>query len=242
MVSRADVSQLGEVQKDLVERAQRDLVEFFGLLDLSRPGMVRDALMDVVPMLVNEYGEIAATAAAEWYERIHPGTFLAQTSGTFPEDAAVKSVRYHAAALFTDEPGNTVAGLSGAMQRFIYYSGRQTVARNVSLDPERPRFARVTSGAKTCAWCTIMASRGFVYFSEASAGMDDDWHDDCDCLVVPEWDKNPAHITGYDPDSMYEKYLAAREESGGTTDKEIASAMRSMFPDEFTDSHVPLPI
>ncbi|MGX9349176.1 VG15 protein [Microbacterium sp. KNMS] len=217
--------------------AQNELRGLFSAADLSRPEAVRDALVEVVPLLVREYGELAATVAAEWYESVHPGTFLAQTArDTFPEAGVVENVRYHAGALFTDDPAAALTGLSGAMQRFVFYSGRNTVARNVQLDPERPRFARVPSGAHTCAWCSLLASRGFEYMNQKTAGLNDHYHDDCDCQIVAEWDRDRAHIDGYDPDRLYEMYQAAREAAPAASDKAIAAKMRRLFPGEFTDS------
>lgn len=217
--------------------AQNELAGFFSAADLSRPERVRDALVEIVPLLVQEYGELAAIAAAEWYESVHPGEYLAQTArGTFPEAGVVESVRYHAGALFTDDPSAVLTGLSGALQRFVFYSGRNTVARNVQRDPSRPRFARVPSGTHTCAWCSLMASRGFVYWSRETAGLNDHWHNDCDCQIVAEWDRDKAHIEGYDPDRLYEMYQAAREAAPAASDKAIAAEMRRLFPGEFTDS------
>lgn len=239
MTSRDDLNRLSAAQRELVRMARNELAGFFAAVDLSRPELVRDALVEIVPLLVHEYGELAAVSAAEWYEQVHPGAFLARTAdSTFPVDGVTQSVRYHAGALFTDDPYATLHGLSGALQRFVFYSGRETVARNVQLDPSRPRFARVPSGAKTCAFCNLLASRGFVYFSRMTAGERSDWHDDCDCQVVPEWDASGHHIAGYDPDAMYDRYLQARHAAGSSDPKVILSSMREMFPDEYTDGHV----
>lgn len=223
-------------QQRLVDLARGELASFFGTLDLGRPEAVRDALIEIVPALVREYGELASVAAAEWYEQVSPNSVNARlAAGTFPEEGVAGSVRASAGHLFGESPAETLTALSGGLQRFIAYSGRGTVARNVELDPARPRFGRVTSGAKTCTWCTIMASRGFVYYSRETAGAIDHWHDDCDCQVVPQWDSERAHIDGYDPDEMHAQYLAAREVATGQSDKEIAAAMRRLFPESFTD-------
>lgn len=239
MPSRQELDRLSEAQKQVVALARADLVTLFATLDPSRPEAFRDALLDIVPTLVREYGDLASVAAAEWYEEVSPHTFLARTADSgFPADGVEQGVRYHAAPLFTDAPDAALAGLSGALQRYIAYSGRETIARNVRLDPSKPRFARVPTGAKTCAWCTMLASRGFVYLTKQSAGLTDHFHDDCDCQVTPMWDRKNAHIEGYDPDGMYDMYLQARDAASGTTDKDIAAAMRAMFPDQFTDGHV----
>jgi len=237
MTSRRDLDRLTAAQRELVRMAQNELSGFFATVDLTRPENVRDALLEIVPLLTREYGELVATVAAEWYEEVHPGAFLAQTAAdTFPSTGVAENVRYHAGSLFTDDPYAALSGITGAMQRFILYSGRTTVARNVQLDRERPRFGRVPTGAKTCAWCSMLSSRGFVYLSKETAGLvASDYHDDCDCQIVPEWESGSSHISGYDPDRLYDQYSQARDAAGTTDPKDVAAYMRRMFPDDFTD-------
>lgn len=237
MTSRSDLDRLTAAQRELVRMAQNELTGFFATVDLTRPENVRDALIEIVPLLTREYGELVATVAAEWFEEVHPGAFLAQTaSSTFPTAGIAENVRYHAGALWTDDPYAALGGISGALQRFILYSGRTTIARNVQLDPSKPRFARVPTGAKTCAWCGLLASRGFVYLTRETAGIvASDYHDDCDCAITPIYDSESAHIDGYDPDTLYDQYMAAREAAGSGDQEDIAAYMRRMFPDSFTD-------
>lgn len=239
MTNRRDIDRLNAAQRRLVELARRDLTSFFASLDLTRPEAARNALLEIVPILAREYGNIASIAAAEWYEDIRPGAWNARTTEGFPRAGIEQGTRFHAGALFDADPEQTLRGLSGAMQRYVGCSTRETIARNVQLDPLRPRFARVPSGAQTCAWCGILASRGFVYVSRETAGiLEGHFHDDCDCQIVAEFDSGPAFIEGYDPDRLYDRYLTAREQTGAVTDKEIAAAMRELFPDEFKDGHV----
>ncbi len=239
MTSREEANRLSAAQKRLVKQAQGEIAAFFGTLDLTRPAAVRDALLQIVPLLVNEYGGIASLAAAEWYEQAHPGNYLAQTVPMALDGQVQGAVRYHAASLFGDDPALMLSALQGSVQRFISYGGRATVARNVQLDPLKPRFARVPSGSHTCAWCSLMASRGFVYVTRNTAGLTDKFHDDCDCQIVSSWDKDQTHMEGYDPDQMYDQYLQARSavEAAGNPldDTNIATEMRRMFPDVFTD-------
>lgn len=242
MTTRAEVEELRRGGQLVVGQARAELQAFFATVDLTQPELVRDLLLDFVPALVREYGDVAATIAAEWYEQVRAGqvggAYNAVTSAGVAEDAVTGGVRYAAGHLFTDNPLGTLALISGALQRYVSYSSRDTVARNAGRDPARPRFARVPTGAKTCAWCTLLASRGFVYLTRDTAGATEDYHDDCDCQAVAEFDKDAHHIDGYDPDALYDMYMAAREESGATTDGDIAAAMREMFPGQFTDSHV----
>lgn len=109
-------------------------------------------------------------------------------------------------------------------------------------DPEKPRFARVpkftaSSGMKavgrsghvshnkflrengTCLFCIMLASRGPVYHTAKTAGIDEGhYHERCDCAIVPVWgsfDYGPSrrrsgtYIEGYSDrlDEYYDMYL-----------------------------------
>lgn len=245
MPTRADVTRLARGQRRLAAYAADDLRRLFTSFDLSSPDRVRDALLEVVPQLVREYGDLAAVVAAEWYEEVRnaPGTFHPRLGPNAQVDAVEGNVRYAARHLYTDTPEAVLGVLQGSMQRHIAYSGRETIARNVRFDPARPRYARVPTGARTCAFCEMVASRGFVYASEQHAQrrgrgqIQDKYHDDCNCQVVPSWDAEQAHIEGYDPDAMYARYKAAWEAAGGpgASGKQVAYEMRRLFPGTYTD-------
>ena len=84
-------------------------------------------------------------------------------------------------------------------------------------------WARVATGEETCAWCLMLISRGPVYASSGSAGLDLDddtaarmiaagedvrpfmeqWHTGCDCKVVPVFDI--GEWTGFDAWKRAEK-------------------------------------
>lgn len=194
------------------------------------------------------------------------GAYNARTVGPVPAAQVDGSVRWAAGKLFEHEdpiyedvidesgyvatrqigtrliaadPDGMLALLAGSVQRYVFQSSRGTIARNVQLDPSKPRFGRVPTGAKTCAWCTLLASRGFVYHSRETAGISDHFHDDCDCQIVSQWD-DAAAIDGYDPDELYGMYMTARQELEGAgnlapRDDEIAARMRRLFPESFTD-------
>lgn len=81
----------------------------------------------------------------------------------------------------------------------------RTMTRNAARDGVR--YARVPTGAETCGWCLMLASRGFVYASEKTAGATDHYHNDCDCKIMPEF--GDTEIEGYDPDALYDVYSEA---------------------------------
>jgi hypothetical protein len=233
------VEHLAAAQRQATALAKADLQRLWGALNLTDPEQARDLLLEYVPELAAKYGDIAAEAAAEWYEQVRAqqglSDYMALTSSAVDPAAVQGSVRYAAGNLFTDDPTKALALLSGAMQRWVMYSGRQTVARNARHDPSKPRFARVPTGDTTCAFCSMMASRGFVYYTKQTAGLTDKFHDDCDCQICAEWDRKAAHIEGYDPDKLYAEYQAARQQADGNTAEAITASMRRMFPESYSD-------
>lgn len=242
MTSRADVTRLAQANRQIVELAKADLLDLLGAMDLSDPERVRDALLEVVPQLVREYGDVAATAAAEWYSDLRlaagvPGKHLAVLSKGAKSEAVEGTVRRIAGALWGSDPSRVGSLLGGAMQRYVTYSSRDTIRRNAAKDTAKARYARVPTGAKTCAFCEMAASRGFVYASERAA--DDAYHDDCDCQVAVEWKTSKADIDGYDPAAMRSRYDAARAQAASGDPKDILAAMRRMNPDQYTDGVKP---
>lgn len=70
----------------------------------------------------------------------------------------------------------------GAIFRIVADGGRNTISATAHRDPQALGFARITDG-KPCAFCAMLASRGFVYKSEETAGGQ--YHDRCGCFAQP---------------------------------------------------------
>ena len=95
---------------------------------------------------------------------------------------------------------------------------RLTAKFNGEHDPSQPRYARVPVGP-TCAFCILMASRGFVYWSEEKAGgRDNRYHKNDDCRIVSSWGE--AHVKGYDPEGMKARYLQCRKTIAGMLNRD----------------------
>lgn len=107
-----------------------------------------------------------------------------------------------------DSPDHAVATLALRAVREVENAGRQQIIHAVANDPAPEiirGWARVATGRETCAWCLMLVSRGPVYLSADSAGLDlsdtsatnmiaagtdvsefmQEWHEGCDCIVVP---------------------------------------------------------
>lgn len=121
------------------------------------------------------------------------------------------------------------------------HAGQRRQMADIAGDPTRPRWARVPRGRVTCAFCTMLAGRGFVYMSEEAAGggLGNRYHNHCDCEPVPTWGE--VKLSGYNPDKLnaiyqqakaglpagasYRDVLARMREAGGVSDSLVGSAI-----------------
>lgn len=238
MVDPASIEQFRANNAELSRLVRAALTAFFGSLDLSRPENARDALLEFMPVLTRQYGDVAATLAAEYYDELRAasgaaGRFRALTAAAVPAGAVEAKVRYMAGQLWTPDPAAMLGGLMTAADKYVKQPGRDTIAKNAKR--EGVRWARVPTGAKTCSWCLILASRDAVYSSKKSAGGDGHkFHGACDC-VATRIGKASDYPPGYLPDSHYEMYQAARNEAQSGDIKDIAAAFRRLHPDAVND-------
>lgn len=240
-INRADVRKLGKTQEAAIKAAQRELGMIWRETDGLPPAQRRDALIELTSALVSKYQDLSSTAAADWYElmraRWFDDEFEVNPFEANPNDDATlrRVLRACADRLFPESanynPEAYLTYLSDIIGRNIRQAGRATVARNVSRDPRKPRWGRVTSGSETCMFCFMLASRGFVYRSRDTA-MEGHCH--CDCQVVPEFKPGANRIKGYDPSAMSDIWQAAVEEAGTSSKlSAIFAALRRQNPTRF---------
>lgn len=244
-----DVQQLARTQNRAGDIAERRLRALWKRLPLDDLGTLEDALYQLYPRLVEESAEVASSAALEWYEKQREAEGVAKTyspampTGLVDENEAAAIV---GAAIRDLREGTgrarVLARLTDGARKLISDSGRATTQHAAERDPSKPRYARVPTGAETCAWCMLWASRGFVYKSEETAQFKRS-HFKCDCQIVPSWDKRPR-VRGYDSkryERMYQQAVDDLADEGARTDdiKTITARMRELFPDQLTDGRTP---
>jgi hypothetical protein len=240
MVERSELERFRLANAELSRLVRSDLEAFFRSLNLSNPAAVRDALLEFMTVLTAQYGDVAATLAADWYEETRAasgasGRFRAITAPGVPTEAVEAKVRFLAGHLWTPEPMAILGGLLTAADKYVKQPGRDTMASNAKR--EGVRWARVPTGKKTCSWCLVLASRDAVYATEKSAKLGSDghkYHGDCDC-VPTRIAKASDYPKGYLPDDYYAMYQAARNESQSGDIKDIAASFRRLHPDSVND-------
>ena len=104
---------------------------------------------------------------------------------------------------------------------------------------------RMCGDDPACAYCTMIASRGFDYhrLETAKAAM----HDHCGCQPCPQWDAKKCYISGYDEDALRDQYKQAVKAvdkdrqayldslHANGRENEILEVMRRQHPSEYTD-------
>lgn len=221
-----------------------------------------------VKELVREYARDASQLANDYYdvqrrlwsqyagtdfpgfdhaELIDPDRALWQVQGGFSDTdyngltyAQVKEGRSRAGASI-DDLWPSMTNVDDAQQfvaDMIAASARLTTQRNIRIDPTKPRWARVPRGSKTCAFCVMLASRGFAYLSEDSAGRQMQYHNKCDCDIVPSWGSQT--LKDYDPDKFAGMYETAKDAATSGDYRQILRQMRQMYPDQVKDGTWPL--
>lgn len=191
-----------------VARAQLAAIEYTDIADL------RNQVIAILEPLLSIATDIAAGYAAQTYDRIREASVGSATnavarSGRIPE-ATERAVR----ALVGEVDKSGYEAFTRSVEARCDYEIKKAAGEstlyNAERDPRKPKWARIPTGAETCTFCLMLASRGFVYRSKESAGALNHWHPHCDCRIVPGFDG--MEIEGYDPDKLYRKWKDAEEE------------------------------
>lgn len=195
MPSAADILVLRDAQDSVRTLVVRDLRAVFGSLDLTRPDAAAAALREFVPALVSEYGDMAASLAADWYDEVRAsegigGRFRASMMPSPYQDAAEPTTRRAAGALFTDRPADALTSLESAVGKYALAAGRSTITTSSYRDPQASGWQRVVRSGG-CSFCKMLAGRGGVY-KEATAHFAAHGHDHC--AAVPSWDASAPEV------------------------------------------------
>jgi hypothetical protein len=179
---------------ELVGLAGRDLSRLWRLV--ADGASAEEALRDLLPAIVTEYGAAGAAMAAEWYDQQREKVGASGRFTALPVAADNRGAQALIGwALTTATDDASLAGLiAGGTQRRIADHARYTIANNAVEDKAATGWQRV--GAGDCAFCRAMIARGAVY---TQSGADFGSHDHCNCSVVPAWGGEPVPVKPYKP-------------------------------------------
>lgn len=182
------------------------------------PGMSAEDLAsyayDAMVQAVQRYGEVAVEVAAQQYE-----LSAAQLGVEVPAATRgrVSAEGIDASALMGTGKDGFSAFVTRCMERAatrVRKAAAGTTIDNAMRDQARGmRYARVPTGAETCGFCLMLASRGFVYRTAETAGLDRRFHERCDCRIELGIE-GVTEIEGYDVDACRRAYYDARDATG----------------------------
>ena len=215
-----------------------------------------DALSASLDGLAASASAYARAALAAWdgenpgADRAERASFAAEllmgVSGAFGAQAAESAMGFLAAlsvepgdaspsvaAAYAARKGAWVASLDGeaalgavgdTAESYVRRDAFEASAR--ACDRAGVRWARVPTGSETCAFCFMLASRGYVYTSEQAARGGMGMHAHCDCKVVPE---TAGKIEGYDPDGLYRRWRMCADAVAADPDATGQDSLRAIM-------------
>ena len=176
----------------------------------SHPGASIAQIREVAIAIMMEFGTAFGQAAGDAAYALR--SIAAEAAGVEidPDDYAYvpdeeyvrKTAKYQIGKLIEGDRLAFVAAVADGSRYFAERGANDTMAHFAKVDRDYARFARVPTGATTCSYCLMLASRGFVYRSEAKALNANHRH--CDCRIVEGFDG--MEVEGYDPDLYYDMW------------------------------------
>lgn len=176
----------------------------------------RKQVVDIANALILKYGQASGTLSCEMYEKI------AAAQGTVVDPAEMAELpEYGEVAKAINGSWKQGADLMiGVVQRLTKQVGADTTLKNAIRD--KAQYAWIPSG-DTCAYCLMLASKGWQPASANTAGNGhaEHIHAHCDCQYAVRFDKK-SNVAGYRP----EKYLEMFEKAEGDTLEEKINSLR----------------
>lgn len=175
----------------------------------------RELVVEALRLVLPEYATLAAQASADFYDATRElcvGERMgAQALSGYRQDAVDGAVRALVEDIVSGKPIEQFnRGVTDRVDYELKRAANVCVAENAARDPLGPRYARVPTGAETCGFCLMLASRGFAYTKSGAASH---VHAGCDCRVVCDWGSDA--VEGYDPAALQEIYEEARSRLSG---------------------------
>lgn len=215
VIPRSYIEEYSNALNGISDTAKASLVAALESVDYSRPvADIRNAVIAIMQAACGASTDVTARLAADFYDGLRlrmVGEPMGAVADSMRKPEATENTIRAFIQVIVDG-GDTDEFIRMCAGRLDYENrkaAKECTAKNANDDPLKPKWAIVPMGDETCAYCIILASRGFVYGSEEMAGHT---HENCDCRVIPSWDSE-AEIKGYNETlANYEElYEAARK-------------------------------
>lgn len=182
-------------------------------VDFSDWARAADQIREIAERVCDVYGLAAQTLAGQWYdycERLATQQEPTSTAGDTERRSVIPAVNEQVDKLFerTYTEQQLVQSLQSVITEHVKQRAADEIGARAMQSPRKVGYCRVPVG-DTCAYCVMLASRGFDYLSEKSAARAS--HDGCDCVVVPFHKADT--ISGYEDklQGYRDQYQSARD-------------------------------
>ena len=229
MPSSEQVRQYQQATRNLAESAglalKRQLRAYLGENPGATAAEAREYAKEAAAGVLTEFSQASAVLAEELYAAEFGSLPSGYIESAVDADVVDAAVRYRVCDLVDGDVDGFVEGMGELVAQASFNACNERtlqLARSKKSNAQVQRgrrarrkaghdtlFARVPSGVNTCTWCAMLAGRGYVYWTEETAGKFSKWHDNCRCTVVATTKK--GGIEGYDPTEWTYRWMAYEE-------------------------------
>lgn len=198
--------------------AERDLQVVWR--QVTTAALARQALNDVLPMLIATYGDAAVAIATDWYDEARMASDVPGAFRAIPPPARDPGVRALIGWSLSEATSlDTVLPLVvGGVTKRIANAARDSVQGSAVADPRSDGWQRLATPG-SCDFCRMIAQRGAV-FRESTVNFGA--HDSCLCQAAPAFKGRPRPVDQYVP-SLKRRPVETREADNARAREWIAN-------------------
>lgn len=211
-----------ELLRKVNNKAAQEMFSYLANHEWWVSNEAKSAAVDFAAGLATKYGEAAAEAVCEFYDSI--AEKWAGTNILPAEPAPTATYGEVAKSVYGTMKTNNAETIAGSVGRLVKLAGVDTMMQNAIRDGAE--WAWIPHG-DTCAFCIMLASRGWQRASKKALknGHAEHIHANCDCTYAVRYSSD-QEVEGYDPDRYKRFYYNA---SGGTTNAKLNSMRRELY-------------
>jgi hypothetical protein len=262
-----DINEYAQRKSNILGRMLAAL--FFVLRQFITPFMTRQAwnvLMHVVYRVIKPFRDEATELSRQFYDDNRASqTGETQRHDIFTDDYFPEEwMRETLEPTFRDfqktrNAEGALTDISNRLIKVVEDAQRRTLIRGVETDTSQPvkAWARFDPRPPTCAFCTMMISRGPVYQNSTAGSKLDDlsaaelwekndtdamnemmnkWHPGCTCVVVPVY-STISYPTQHQEDEAFEIYKEARKRAKAKGDVSFKAILKEMRTELYSKVH-----
>lgn len=191
MPTAAEVEDFQAAADDVNAIMVASLVSYWASEVDGNPAPSLNDLRDFIYDAIAEYGQSTAAVAIDFYESVRPAGSPAFIPVPQVRDdlLEVGTLKWSIGPLFDADYETSLTRIAAEIQKATMQAAIETIGEATADDQLDVKFARWPTNPDPCAYCVLRASRGAVYWTEATATRGD--HVKCGCKATPIFPGEP---------------------------------------------------